>query len=174
MPPSPSYVLHASAMACFSAISLRSFTISLWISSSSFLAFRAFLLSSSSTWSLASDRIDFFRDCSCLWSSNAFWRLIRFSFTWEGENEQKSKQMQKAEEIEAHCTLTGWVTIHLSHEASNPTHSWYWLVLLSDQQKTQFKSEVKPVLLGVSKLRHYCHGGFSCKSLEASVSTLIL
>lgn len=87
-----SYILHASAIVClFSAISFRSFTISLRISSSSFFASRAFLLSSSCIWSLASHRMAFLRAFSCLWSSNAFWCLNRFSFTWEGGNWRKSK-----------------------------------------------------------------------------------
>lgn len=141
MHPSASYVLRASAMMClFSAISFRSFTISLWISSSSFWAFRAFLLSSSCALSLASDRTDFFRASSCLWSSNAFWRLIRFSFTCEGGNEQKSKQKPKAEEFEVVCTLTGWVTIHLSHEASKPICSWHWLDWFCSQTSKKLHS----------------------------------
>lgn len=148
-PPPPPYILHASAIVClFSAISFRSFTISLRISSSSFFAFRAFLLSSSCIWSLASHRMAFLRAFSCLWSSNAFWRLSRFSFTWGGGGRwQESKQVRRAQEFELQCESTGW-------EARNPICSWQWLNwLFWDHQKTQFKR----VVLN----QHYLIGAYS-------------
>lgn len=120
MPPSPSYILHAFAMVClFSAISFRSFTISLWISSSSFLAFKAFLLSSSCAWSLASDRTNFFRDFSCLWSSNAFWRLIRFSFTWEGGISKNQSRCQRLKNLRfiVHWQGESQSTLHMKQVA---------------------------------------------------------
>ena len=78
------YIFHASStVRRLSIISLRSFTISLWISSSSFLASRAFLFFSSCTRYWASKNADFFRVFSILWRSSSFSRLKRFSFTFQ-------------------------------------------------------------------------------------------
>ena len=100
--PRPAYIFHASStVRLLSIISLRSFTISLWISSSSFLASRAFFLFSSCTKYWASNNADFFRVFSILWRSSSFSRLRRFSFTLkriqQGWNAafQVEKDMQK-------------------------------------------------------------------------------
>lgn len=100
--PRRAYIFHASStVRLLSIISLRSFTISLWISSSSFLASRAFFFFSSCTKYWASNKADFFRVFSILWRSSSFSRLKQFSFTlkriqqeWNAAS-QVEKDMQK-------------------------------------------------------------------------------
>lgn len=94
------YIFHASStVRLLSIISLRSFTISLWISSSSFLASRAFLFFSSCTRKWASKNADFFKVFSIFWRSSSFSRLKRFSFTFKRTQEwnaafQAEREMQ--------------------------------------------------------------------------------
>lgn len=96
------YIFHASSTVRLrSIISLRSFTISLWISSSSFLASRAFLLFSSCTRHWASKKADFFRVFSILWRSSSFSRLKRFSFTLK-ENTRTNAVFQVVRDLQNH------------------------------------------------------------------------
>lgn len=78
----PAYIFHASAtVRLLSMISLRSFTIALWIASSSFLAFRTFLFFSPCTRYWASKKADLSSVFSILWCSSSLSRLKRFSLT---------------------------------------------------------------------------------------------